>query len=288
MRGRFITFLFYAHIVLLLFVMPFVFAFGEILSDTVFSIAFVTIYVFNFFFFPVIIKDISRQRDSKKITDKRYEEEKEKNSEIEAELNNANELIKRYEKILSDKIKHDTMSGNKFPTLEALDLLSATYDKYARDDIASFRSKYYEDFKTNHIHLKKYYDELSNLYKLKDLKYNRIENMKQLNKFKITNQIYSKDRAVLRDSKGNNYTYDVELLTTHIHIPTEHVKGSIKECTIEIVSLLYAYFPNSNETQYLRFVQSEAKEGIIVKNTVSYNRHCEVISTHGEKYIVKL
>lgn len=56
----------------------------------------------------------------------------------------------------------------------------------------------------------------------------------------------------------------------------------------EVISLLYAYFPNTNNTQYLRFVQSEADEGVTVKNIVSYNYDCEVVSTHGDKYIVRL
>lgn len=288
MKERFMLFLFYVHIVLIFFIIPLFISFGGVLNDYIIAAPFIIIFVFNLFFFPLILKDISNQHNESKRTYEKYKNAQKEKEEIKEDLNKSNELVKKYEKLLSNKIKYSTMSNNKFPTAEALDLISTTYEKYAHDDLLSFRSHYYKDLKTNFSHLEKYYKDLSILYRMKDLKYNRIENMKQISNIKITSQKYSRDKAVLKDLKGKAYTYDVELLTTQISIPCEYIKGSAKEYTVEIISLLYAYFPNSNETQYLRFVQSEADEGIIVKNTVSYNRHCEVISTHGHKYIVKL
>ena len=129
-------------------------------------------------------------------------------------------------------------------------------------------------------------------YKQKDARYDYIESFKQFDAYAISAPRRIRTTAVMKEHgkpKGKDeYTYDVDLIKFHISLPCDFVKGEKKEYAVELCCILYAYHRHTNETQFHRFVQSEAKKGVIVRNLVSYTQPCEVVSTKDIHFTITL
>ena len=102
MKKRFMLFLLYVHIVLIFFIIPLFISFDGVLNDYIAAAPFIIIFVFNFFYFPISLKDFSKERNSKKTYSKLYGEEKEKRWAAEDELAKCQKLLEEYRELSSD------------------------------------------------------------------------------------------------------------------------------------------------------------------------------------------
>lgn len=266
-------------------VMPLAFAMD---SPLVMALSYIVVYFITVSIVPHFLKELNDLRNSYEITSDRYNQESKKNRELQQELESKTKLLKRYEELVGTDLKLKILNSKDIPYDTAITLLSDTYNQLCKNNEVSTLHRWYQDVKESDRLVNEHFKKQQKEYRQKDLRYDKIEAIKTLNNCRIVSTNFKRGKAILTNEVGKEYTLTIDYLTTQIEIPCSETKGKWNFITCEVNSIMYAYYPNTNKKSFYRFVQSEADEGVVVKNTIFFNQPSEIVSTHNEKFIIKV